>query len=111
MPRKDVIANIEARIDQLIEDLEVDLMSMVTLNRDLARDPTVRCATRQRAAAKHIDWYAGALAMKAKLALPEDDEVTDQQIKVLMVDKSDVELARARAAAFLAEENTKRLGR
>lgn len=78
MPKHEVCyADVERRLDQLIADLEVHLGEMVATQVELAQSSN-RTATRQRASAKIIDWYTDALAMKAKLALPDHNDGAGQ---------------------------------
>lgn len=90
----EAIRSVETQVDRLLETLGDDLVvEMVAIQSELARDPTVRCATRQRASAKIIDWKTELLAMKAKMALPDHSEDAEDRVKVMVVSSHDLERA------------------
>lgn len=108
--RDPAIADVTRRLDQIIENTSIHLPEMVGIQIELARSSS-RCATRQRAAAKVIDWHVQALAMRADLAEPDVDEETQgEKVKVLVMSREDVEMARQRATAFRDAE-LKKLGK
>lgn len=105
-----IVADIERRIDSLIKNTEVHIPEMIAIQIELARSSS-RCATRQRASAKVIDWHVEALAMKANLKEPEHDEdKPNEKVKVLVLDRNDIEIASQRATA-LRDAEMKKLGK
>lgn len=89
------IRDLSDRIDRLMEFVTDDvILEMITIQCDLARNAT-REPTRQRASAKVIDYRTDLMAMKAKLAVGDEDDEDDSRIKVLVVGSGDVEQAAA----------------
>lgn len=105
----DWLRDMDERLDKLLDAVDDDVLAeMICIQIDLAKSAD-RCATRQKAAAKVMDFKIDALTLKMRSKLLEHDEdVKTDQVKVLVVDSKDLELAKARAAAIY-QESVKKL--
>jgi len=88
----------EDSLAELQELLAPNVASSIATLIELKDDPTVRCATRERAASRILTMYYNTITLPARLASEMGDE-SEGNSTIVVVNQSDIEDATARAQA------------